>query len=363
MTEIGPVFISYSHETEELSERVLKLAGKLRDDGVDAQIDRYIEAPTEGWPRWVINQLEAAKFVLCVCTPNYRLGFEGKNIKGKGLGVNSEGFVILQELYDNNQLNNKYIPIIFDTGSYTDIPVALHAFMRYMLPLEYDTLYRRLTNQPITSKPLLGEIKILKLLQTNEFLTKLSPRSSGFKTQPEVTTYLNPDNYALEKLAPGDGLYLSRIINPQRTGQSDVVSTIWIAARGPFQYFLNSIKVKHIIHGIAGPVAGVAIPIDAEYKFSYHDGSDYEQALIPALSVGPQTRRYTSFNLTTAVDIPLYTIGSLYIWLKYHTDNGQFGTLILSDPLVEGCKLAKLLGKDIRITYKEEKGCDKFEKI
>ena len=44
------VFISYSHDDEQHEQRVLQLASRLRNDGVDAEIDQYEDAPKEGWP-------------------------------------------------------------------------------------------------------------------------------------------------------------------------------------------------------------------------------------------------------------------------------------------------------------------------
>ena len=42
------IFISYSHEIPEHDERVLALSEMLRKDGIDATIDRFVEAPREG---------------------------------------------------------------------------------------------------------------------------------------------------------------------------------------------------------------------------------------------------------------------------------------------------------------------------
>ena len=67
------VFLSYSHDSDE--QRARELAERLRSDGVDAWLDRYEQAPPEGWPRWMIGQLERADFVLCICTDTYRARF------------------------------------------------------------------------------------------------------------------------------------------------------------------------------------------------------------------------------------------------------------------------------------------------
>ena len=63
------VFISYSHDTVEHQERVLGLADRLRDDGIDAEIDQYNAAPPEGWPLWCEQQIASM-----VCTETYHAG-------------------------------------------------------------------------------------------------------------------------------------------------------------------------------------------------------------------------------------------------------------------------------------------------
>ena len=50
------VFISYSWDSPEHCDKVLTLANKLRQEGVDAEIDQYEECPEEGWPLWMQNQ-------------------------------------------------------------------------------------------------------------------------------------------------------------------------------------------------------------------------------------------------------------------------------------------------------------------
>ena len=80
---------------------MLELAQRLREDGVDCTIDRYIAAPAQGCGRrWVAEQIEQSDFVVCICSKAYRTSFEGKNSPEKGLGVNQEGYLIQQDLYD-----------------------------------------------------------------------------------------------------------------------------------------------------------------------------------------------------------------------------------------------------------------------
>ena len=114
MAEKKPnVFISYSHDSEEHKERVLRLSDQLCDDGIDCALDQYETSPAEGWPRWCERQVENSKFVLIICTETYLERFNGKAPSGKGKGVKFEGYIITQDLYDNDTRNTKFIPIVF----------------------------------------------------------------------------------------------------------------------------------------------------------------------------------------------------------------------------------------------------------
>jgi selenocysteine lyase/cysteine desulfurase len=57
------VFISYSHDSPEHEDRVLGLANRLREDGIDAEIDQYEISPPQGWPSWYEQQIKSADFV------------------------------------------------------------------------------------------------------------------------------------------------------------------------------------------------------------------------------------------------------------------------------------------------------------
>jgi hypothetical protein len=71
VSEAHQAFVSYSHDSQLHQQAVLGLTDRLRNHGVDAWLDQYEIAPPEGWPRWMIQQIEQARFVLLVCTENY----------------------------------------------------------------------------------------------------------------------------------------------------------------------------------------------------------------------------------------------------------------------------------------------------
>jgi hypothetical protein len=162
------VFISYSHDSEPHREAVLALAQQLRAWGLDVRLDRFVPAPDEGWPRWMMAQVESADFVLLVCTATYRRRFEGKEAVGVGKGVTFEGLLATQHLYDGNTRSERFIPVIFEGTAETEIPIVLRPYQRYTLPLDasarpgkLEPLVRHLTDQPEIVAAPLGPLKVL----------------------------------------------------------------------------------------------------------------------------------------------------------------------------------------------------------
>lgn len=138
------VFLSYSHDSHEHREKVLGLAERLRQhDGIEASVDRYVEgSPDEGWPRWMLNEIDRADYVLVICTPTYYRRFRGHDLPGQGKGVDWEGAIITQELYDSRSFGTKFVPVILESAHETSIPEPLRSATRYTLTATDE--YRRL---------------------------------------------------------------------------------------------------------------------------------------------------------------------------------------------------------------------------
>jgi hypothetical protein len=158
------VFISYSHDSKEHSNRVLALSNRLRDDGLDCMIDQYVEAPPEGWPIWMKNQIKESDFVIIVCTETYYRRAEGKEKPGKGLGVKWESVLTIQDIYENDSENRRFIPVLFKPGDAQHRPEPLKPTNYYCIDTQdgYEKLYRRLTDQHLEVPPPLGKIKKLR---------------------------------------------------------------------------------------------------------------------------------------------------------------------------------------------------------
>jgi hypothetical protein len=157
------VFISYSHDSLERRDRVLQLADRLRADGIDAVIDQYIQTPPEGWPAWCAAQIDAADFVLMVCTEIFLRRVTRKEEPGVGRGVLWEGRLINQHLYDEGSVTTKFIPVLLADGSDAHIPLPVKGGTIYWVetPEGYESLLRLLTDQPLTPMPPLGTRKSL----------------------------------------------------------------------------------------------------------------------------------------------------------------------------------------------------------
>lgn len=183
---MNKVFISYSHDSAVHRAKVLKFAERLRVDGFEAELDQYVNgSPEQGWPRWMLDQLDAAQTVLIICTETYYRRFRGHEAPGKGKGVDWEGALITQALYDARSASNKFIPVLFDSGSECHIPEPLRSQTCYTLITEdsYQSLCDALLNQSGVEP---GAIGVLKR----------KPRATGtplrFDVQPtEITDYLH----------------------------------------------------------------------------------------------------------------------------------------------------------------------------
>jgi len=164
------LFTSYSHDSAEHERRVLTLSDRLRNDGVDANLDQYESAPPDGWPFWMERQIRDSRFVLVVCSATYLRRVERREEPDKGHGVVWETNFIYNYLYAQKVSNEKFIPVLFEGSSPEDIPQPLKGFTYYRADTaeDYDKLYRRLTNQPLVRKPLLGSLKSVPARERNQ---------------------------------------------------------------------------------------------------------------------------------------------------------------------------------------------------
>src|SRR5438105_1285790 len=99
--------------------------------------------------RWMLDQLDAADFVLVICTRTYYRRFRGHEQPGKGKGGDWEGAFITQEIYDSRSRTLKFVPVIFSISDGTFIPEPLRSINYFALTSEadYQALYDSLLEQ------------------------------------------------------------------------------------------------------------------------------------------------------------------------------------------------------------------------
>lgn len=194
------VFVSYSHDSPEHKHLMLQLANRLREDGVDCMIDRYVPSPPQGWQRWTQEQITRAEFIILICTETYCRRFSGDETPSKGRGVNWESQIISQLLYDKNTFNEKFIPVLPDGESEKSVPTPLRAYTIYRYPSGYTDLYRKLTNQPEVIAPTVGQIRPMPPLKV---ISAGAPETSSKATyKHDVFLLYSPnDKAAVEELA------------------------------------------------------------------------------------------------------------------------------------------------------------------
>jgi tetratricopeptide (TPR) repeat protein len=156
------VFISYSHDSDKQQKRVLALSERLRTDGLETILDQYLNgSPLQGWPRWMLDQMDEADFVLVICTRAYYRRFRGHEQPGKGKGGDWEGALITQEIYDSRSRTKKFIPVIFSSKDVQFIPEPLRAINYFTLTSEgqYQALYDSLLEQAGVQAGPVGKLK------------------------------------------------------------------------------------------------------------------------------------------------------------------------------------------------------------
>jgi hypothetical protein len=153
------VFISYSHDSEQHEQHVRALADQLREDGIEAWIDQYLQDPEAGWIKSMRTQVKEAEKVLLVFTETYQRRFEGDEEQRKGLGATFEGVIVAQSLYESGGQNAKFRPVVFQEEDLQFIPVELRRFnyCRVDTREHYQNLLRWLYGEPRIIPPALWQ--------------------------------------------------------------------------------------------------------------------------------------------------------------------------------------------------------------
>lgn len=157
------VFVSYTHDSDEHRRAVLDLATRLRQDGVDVRLDRWVEGtPEQGWPAWMEDEIRRADFIVVVCSSLYYERYRGDGNPEQGRGGRWESNLIRDTLYANRSSLRRFVPVLADGADETSVPDPLRqSVTRYRLGAEYDDLFRYLTSQPARRMPPIGPLRYM----------------------------------------------------------------------------------------------------------------------------------------------------------------------------------------------------------
>lgn len=129
MNQFPKVFLSYAHIDKDYEQSILKFANHLREEqGIDANVDLYEDAPAQGWPRWMEDQVNQSDYVLVFCSKTYSDKFYNRE---NGKGVKWEGALLYNHIYDMGTENTKFIPVYFHPDDLQYVLTPLKQYTHY----------------------------------------------------------------------------------------------------------------------------------------------------------------------------------------------------------------------------------------
>ncbi|MHC0440983.1 toll/interleukin-1 receptor domain-containing protein [Flavobacterium sp. 3-210] len=168
------VFISYSWDSPEHQEWVLKLAKDLSEKyGIIVIVDQYELKTGSDLPYFMEQSIEKADKVLIILTPNYKVRAEERT-----RGVGYESTMITQELFESPITNIKFLPILRRGTLETSSPKFLRSKISHNMVDDkkyYDELLKLakdIYNHPVVDKPKLGAIPNFNELSLDPIIDK-----------------------------------------------------------------------------------------------------------------------------------------------------------------------------------------------
>ncbi len=180
-TDAPRVFVSYAHEEPIHDDWVTSLSAKLRENGVDASLDRWDLKPGQDTTLFMESQIRDSDFVILVCTPLYR---EKSNVPKGGVGY--EKNIISAEMLQARDLIPKFLPVLRKGAYDTALPTYLGS--KYAIDFRDDErfdgalteLLRAIFSQPHPEKPPLEQNPFTR---SKDRLGRSIPETAGLAGQ------------------------------------------------------------------------------------------------------------------------------------------------------------------------------------
>lgn len=265
MTNQSPkVFISYAHEGD-ISNQVKELADWLTGNGVTAITDHPYanRPPAQGWRSWMQHSIEDADVVLIVCTERYKKLFERRNdnLDG-GFGVTWESAIVTNEIYQSRLSNNRFFPILPDSGNPEDIPAVLFDYNNnHRFPGGNDRILQLIKDDVVIPKPkcrfakqLAGELRV----DDNRLMSREREVIGRKDEIDKVIAFLNSS-------AAGE-VHSAQVVGMPGVGKTEVCKAalkLWLGGHGTMRCFWISVndecdRTRFLVHLIR------AVELDVE---------------------------------------------------------------------------------------------------
>jgi SEFIR domain len=165
--------VSWAHGDESWATTILALASKLRELGIDVDVDLFhLHDPDVNWTTYGPKAIEDNDFVLVAVSAAYKDRWEGRNEPSTGAGAVREANV-LKSLFNDDQgaFYRKVKIVVLPGATKDDIPAELKAALpRYEIATidesGLEDLLRTITGQPAYPRPPLGEVPTLRARST-----------------------------------------------------------------------------------------------------------------------------------------------------------------------------------------------------
>ncbi len=191
------VFISYAWESDELKDWVKNLAIELRNNGIDAKLDKWEVVPGDQMPHFMEKSVRENDYVLLICTPKYKI--KSENRIG---GVGYEGDIMTAEVLQNSN-HRKFIPILQSGDKNNSIPSWLKG--KYFIDLSNETHFEKNFEDLLTT-----------VLNAREVAPKIGLIPSKF--QKQVATIVEKQQLEQEDQIRIKGIVVDEVTQPLNDG-------------------------------------------------------------------------------------------------------------------------------------------------
>jgi hypothetical protein len=180
--QLPTVFISYTHDSDEHRDAVLRLAELLADYGIDSVNDFWAEPGRRYWGEWAEKCIDESDYTLVIASEGYRRVGNGQVTDDENRGGTWEVVHLRERLQQARSVwTERILPVVLPGHTIGEIPTFLQPYgcTRYSVPSldphGIQALYRDLSHQPEYTRPALGKPMILP--------PKSGPGSPGWESR------------------------------------------------------------------------------------------------------------------------------------------------------------------------------------